>query len=76
MGRWDRAERYGMEWYEWSHLRDQILRRDNRKCHYCDESATTVDHVVPVSKGGSTTPDNLVAACEPCNRKKADRGAE
>jgi 5-methylcytosine-specific restriction endonuclease McrA len=32
-----------------------------------------VDHVVPRSRGGSDTWDNLVTSCAPCNRKKADR---
>ena len=36
-------------------------------------SATTADHVIPHSKGGPTTPDNLVAACRPCNTSKGAR---
>lgn len=56
-------------------LRYEILRRDNHTCRYCGESAPdvrlTIDHVVPVSLGGSDEPDNLVAACPDCNAGKA-----
>ena len=56
-------------------LRYEILRRDNHTCRYCGESAPdvklTIDHVTPVSLGGSDEPDNLVAACPDCNAGKA-----
>lgn len=39
-------------------------------CAYCPESAQTVDHVVPVSRGGRTTVDNVVPACRSCNSSK------
>lgn len=56
-------------------LRYEILRRDNHTCRYCGESAPdvklTIDHVVPVSLGGSDEPGNLVAACPDCNAGKA-----
>lgn len=56
-------------------LRYEILRRDNHTCRYCGESAPdvklTIDHVVPVSLGGSDEPTNLVAACPDCNAGKA-----
>lgn len=50
-----------------------VLRRDNRTCAYCGGAATTVDHVVPRSRGGQDAWENVVAACRPCNSKKADR---
>lgn len=56
-------------------LRFEILRRDGHQCRYCGRLATdgqlTVDHVVPVSLGGSDAPSNLVAACRDCNAGKA-----
>jgi 5-methylcytosine-specific restriction endonuclease McrA len=35
--------------------------------------ATTVDHIIPVAKGGSDDPENLVAACKRCNFSKQDK---
>lgn len=56
-------------------LRYQVLRRDNFTCRYCGAKAPdvplTVDHVVPVTLGGQTVPDNLVTACQDCNSGKA-----
>lgn len=56
-------------------LRYEILRRDNHTCRYCGATASDaplrVDHVIPVALGGADTPDNLVAACEPCNSGKS-----
>ncbi len=47
------------------------------RCAYCGEcfatSALTFDHVVPKSKGGRSTWDNLVPACQACNGRKGDR---
>ncbi|MGH9169101.1 MAG: HNH endonuclease, partial [Acidimicrobiia bacterium] len=37
------------------------------RCTYCPRPATTADHVVPVSRGGSHALSNLVPACGPCN---------
>lgn len=55
--------------------RYEVLKRDSHTCRYCGASAPdatlTVDHVVPVSLGGSDAPDNLVAACRDCNAGKA-----
>ena len=46
----------------------QALR--SGRCVYCGAVATVVDHVVPVSKGGSLDLTNLVPACQPCNAAK------
>lgn len=55
--------------------RFEVLRRDNHTCQYCGETAPNVilhvDHVVPVSLGGSDKPENLVAACRDCNIGKS-----
>ena len=50
-----------------------ILMRDDSTCQYCSAVATTVDHVVPRSKGGGQDWGNLVACCSPCNAKKGNR---
>lgn len=50
-----------------------VLRRDSSTCAYCGKHATTVDHVVPKSRGGQNTWMNTVAACLRCNGHKADR---
>ena len=42
-------------------------------CHYCHKTASeklTMDHVVPIARGGTSTRGNIVAACESCNRSK------
>jgi hypothetical protein len=58
-------------------LRDEILRRDNFTCRHCGRSAPNVklhiDHIIPVSKGGATVPDNLQTLCEECNFGKGNK---
>jgi len=58
--------------------RKNILRRDLYHCQYCGKSDVplTIDHVIPKSKGGDDTWENLVAACVKCNNKKGDRSPE
>ena len=55
-------------------LRFEVLKRDGFACQYCGQGAPHVvlhvDHVIPVSRGGTNDPDNLVAACESCNSGK------
>jgi 5-methylcytosine-specific restriction endonuclease McrA len=53
--------------------RHGVLARDNHKCLYCGNHATTIDHVIPKALGGKSTYDNCVAACQPCNAKKANK---
>ncbi|TDT33390.1 HNH endonuclease [Naumannella halotolerans] len=50
-----------------------VLRRDRHRCAYCGAHASTVDHLQPVSRGGQNTWLNTVAACGPCNARKANR---
>ena len=50
-----------------------VLRRDASRCAYCGGSATTIDHIVPRSRGGEDTWENLVACCRRCNAKKGDK---
>ena len=56
--------------------RFNLFLRDRFSCQYCGSAFRsedlTFDHVVPRSKGGRTTWENVVAACAPCNLKKGD----
>lgn len=54
--------------------RKAVFARDGGRCVYCSAVATSLDHVVPKSRGGSHTWDNVVSACGRCNHVKADRG--
>ncbi len=55
----------------------RIHERDEHVCQYCaldlSPEEATLDHVVPVSRGGASTRANLVTACTDCNSRKADR---
>ena len=55
--------------------RRAVFARDRWTCQYCgnERGTLTVDHVVPRSKGGASSWDNIVTCCAPCNRRKADR---
>jgi 5-methylcytosine-specific restriction endonuclease McrA len=50
-----------------------VIARDSERCGYCTARATTVDHILPRSRGGRNTWRNTVAACGPCNQRKGDR---
>lgn len=59
-----------------SHQLAQLLaywRAEHRTCAYCPAPATTVDHVVPLIRGGDNRLENLAPCCRPCNGSKADR---
>jgi 5-methylcytosine-specific restriction endonuclease McrA len=54
--------------------RREVLRRDHHTCQYCGSTKRlTLDHVIPRSRGGQHTWDNVVTACERCNSRKSDR---
>ncbi|MDQ6775433.1 MAG: HNH endonuclease [Actinomycetota bacterium] len=51
--------------------RRAVFARDDWTCQYCGaRSNLTVDHVIPRSKGGASSWDNIVASCAPCNLRK------
>jgi 5-methylcytosine-specific restriction endonuclease McrA len=50
-----------------------VFARDGHACQYCGTTAESIDHIVPRSKGGEHTWENVVAACRPCNVRKRDR---
>ncbi|MCS7081735.1 MAG: HNH endonuclease [Bacteroidetes bacterium] len=57
--------------------RRNVLRRDGFRCQYCgSRERLTVDHVVPKSKGGTDSWENLVTACTACNNRKGNRTPE
>lgn len=65
--------------YSEERIRKQVLIRDNYECQIrgdgCLLTANTVDHIHPKAWGGRATPDNLRAACKPCNQAKGARSA-
>lgn len=50
-----------------------VFARDKHRCQYCGKTADSIDHVVPRSRGGEHSWDNVVAACRSCNTAKRDR---
>ena len=55
------------------YTRHGVLARDRHRCVYCGARATTIDHLLPRSRGGTWTWLNTVAACGPCNERKGNR---
>ncbi|MBC8161229.1 MAG: HNH endonuclease, partial [Roseiflexaceae bacterium] len=57
-----------------------VLARDRETCQYCavqpGRAHLTVDHVLPRSRGGPTTWENVVTACRECNHRKGGRTPE
>jgi hypothetical protein len=59
-------------------LRMTILRRDNFRCQMCgaaasDDTVLHIDHIIPVSRDGRTTPENLQTLCQSCNIGKSNK---
>jgi hypothetical protein len=66
---------------QWDRMRPcvapRIYKRDGHACVYCGSRRDlTIDHVVPVSKGGRHIDSNLVACCSDCNTSKGDRNVD
>ena len=57
--------------------RHNVFWRDSFQCQYCLKkhltSQLTIDHVLPQSRGGKTTWENIVTCCSPCNTKKGNK---
>ena len=57
--------------------RSSIYKRDDHKCQYCGSTRSlTIDHIIPKSKGGQDTWENLVVGGCSCNTKKGDKFLE
>jgi 5-methylcytosine-specific restriction endonuclease McrA len=60
--------------------RRNIFLRDNYTCAYCQRQLSTeelsIDHIIPKSRGGKETWENLTTACKTCNCLKGDRTPE
>lgn len=60
--------------------RYNVFWRDSWTCQYCSikhpASKLTFDHLIPRSKGGGTSWENIVTCCRPCNVKKGNKSAE
>lgn len=58
--------------------RAYIVARDKGRCHICgrkpDEKLLTLDHLIPLARGGTHTAENLAVACLSCNCGKGARG--
>lgn len=67
------------DYYNNPENRLKIYERDQMSCRYCRRNLTpetvTLDHLVPVSKGGGHEYENIVTACCPCNSSKNNRSA-
>ena len=61
-------------------IRSRLFKKQNGKCHYCNKqlshTKSTIDHIIPRSKGGTDTIDNFVVACYECNCDKSDLNRE
>ena len=53
--------------------RRALFARDGGRCVYCGAAATSIDHVIPRSRGGLHVWENVVSACHKCNHHKADK---
>ena len=68
--------RYALKWSVGTHTAEDVTRQYEKQqgcCFWCSEPVNQlyqVDHVIPISRGGSNSPDNLVIACPSCNRHK------
>lgn len=58
--------------------RQNVFKRDGYQCMYCGSRPRqlTLDHVLPLSRGGADAWDNVVACCQKCNHKKGARTPE
>lgn len=63
---------------KWKRIAKYVFKRDNYTCQYCGKvgGILEVDHIIPFSKGGNETIDNLTTSCRECNRKKRDKSVE
>lgn len=56
--------------------RKAIFARDGHRCQYCGGAAENIDHIVPKSRGGMHSWNNVVASCRKCNTRKENKTPE
>jgi 5-methylcytosine-specific restriction enzyme A len=56
--------------WAWQRTRARIAERDGYRCVYCGGPFEVIDHVIPISQGGSDADSNLRASCKACNERK------
>lgn len=63
---------------KWKEISKIVFERDSYTCKYCGIAGGTleIDHIQPISKGGSEALDNLATSCRRCNRQKKDKTLE
>lgn len=70
----------GIPKYEVRFSRNTLYQRDKGKCQYCNKHLnkidSTIDHVIPKSRGGKNIWENTVLSCKTCNEKKNDKTPE
>ena len=66
------SKHYRYSTKQWRVIRAYILKRDGFRCTYCGLFGNCVDHVIPISRGGSDSILNLTTSCRPCNSKKSN----
>jgi len=49
-----------------------LWKRQGRSCYYCERPGNTIDHLIPLARGGTNYEGNLVPCCKQCNSSKAD----
>lgn len=62
----------------WYQIRNIVFKRDNYTCQYCGKRGgkLEVDHIIPISKGGTNDIENLATSCRKCNRQKYNKSAQ
>jgi len=61
--------------FAYRYIRLKVLARDRYICYWCGAPGDTMDHITPWSKGGRTTMDNCICACQECNGLRGDMPA-
>lgn len=71
---WDRARKAKLP-ADWTAITRSVFERDKYACTYCGDEPGDLhcDHIVPLSRGGSSHMDNLTTACGPCNMDKGSK---
>ncbi len=54
---------------DWWTISAKVRERDRNKCFYCGQAAEEVHHLIPLSRGGTTTMMNLVCVCKACHNR-------